>query len=161
MSLDHRRHVRRLYDMVTEISAVMCRLRQTTAEDSIVERLLTLPGAGEVTKFVLRAEIGHFERFTTAKQLSRFCGRSPRNASSGNRLADAGLIKQASPALRTIVIEAAYRLIRYGNHWHRFAGRLRATGRPGSVVAAAVGNRWMRWLYHRLFEQTSPPTATA
>ena len=43
----------------------------------------------------LRAEIGRFDRFDTGKQLSRFCGVTPRNASSGNRQADAGLIKAA------------------------------------------------------------------
>ena len=130
----------------------MKRLREATREDTIVARLLELPGVGEVTAFVLRAEIGHFERFANGKQLSRFCGLSPRNASSGNRQADAGLIKQASPALRCIVIAAAHRLIRHDPRWGSLAKRLRDDGKPGSVVAAAVGNRWMRWLYHRLIE---------
>ncbi len=43
----------------------------------------------------------------------------------------------------------------YADHddrWRTFAKRLRDAGKPGSVVAAAVGNRWMRWLYHRLIE---------
>ncbi|MBI1313621.1 transposase [bacterium] len=92
---------------------------------------------------------------------SWFCGLSPRNASSDNRQADSGLIKQASPALRTVVIEAAHRLIRHEVRWHTFAGRLRAAGKPGSVVAAAVGNRWIRWLYHRLIEHALPPAVTA
>ena len=151
------RQVRRLTELTTEIKAVMSRLREATADDTIVARLLELPGVGEVTAFVLRAEIGHFERFVNGKQLSRFCGLSPRNASSGNRQADAGLIKQASPALRTIVIEAAHRLIRHDDRWNTLAKRLRAVGKPGSVVAAAVGNRWIRWLHHQLIEQTPPP----
>ncbi len=141
------------------IDAVMQRLREATSGDTIVARLLELPGVGEVTAFVLRAEIGHFDRFASGKQLSRFCGLSPRNASSGNRQADAGLIKQASPLLRCIVIEAAHRLIRYDERWSTLAKRLRSAGKPGSVVAAAVGNRWMRWLYHRLIEHPSPTVA--
>ena len=156
------RHVRRLQSLAGEINAVMKRLREATANDMIVARLLELPGVGEVTAFVLRAEIGHFERFTSSKQLSRFCGLSPRNASSGNRQADAGLIKQASPMLRAVVIEAAHRLIRYDDRWGTLAKRLRSSGKPGSVVAAAIGNRWMRWLYHRLIEHsTAPHTAAA
>ena len=143
------------------IDSVMQRLREATAADAIVARLLALSGVGEVTAFTLRAEIGRFDRFTTGKQLSRFCGLSPRNASSGNRQADAGLIKQASPALRTIVVEAAHRLIRHDPRWGELAQRLRAAGKPGSVVAAAVGNRWMRWLYHRLTEHTSLPHGVA
>ncbi len=155
------RQVRRLTELVSEINAVMSRLREVTADDTIVTRLLELPGVGDVTAFVLRAEIGHFERFANGKQLSRFCGLSPRNASSGNRQADAGLIRQASPMLRCVIIEAAHRLIRYDDRWNTFARRLRAAGKPGSVVAAAVGNRWMRWLYHRLIEQTPPPQTAA
>ena len=151
----------RLKSLVGEINAVMRRLREATHDDRIVARLLELPGVGEVTAFVLRAEIGHFERFASGKQLSRFCGLSPRNASSGNRQADAGLIKQASPALRTIVIEAAHRLIRHDPRWSCLAKRLRDDGKPGSVVAAAVGNRWMRWLYHRLLEHQPSPRAAA
>ncbi len=139
----------------------MRRLRTATSDDAIVARLLELDGVGEVTAFVLRAEIGHFDRFASGKQLSRFCGLSPRNASSGNRQADAGLIRQASPALRSIVIEAAHRLIRHDDRWRTFAGRLRAAGKPGSVVAAAVGNRWMRWLYHRLIDHSPSVHATA
>lgn len=151
----------RLKSVAGEINAVMKRLREATADDTIVARLLELPGVGEVTAFVLRAEIGHFERFASGKQLSRFCGLSPRNASSGNRQADAGLIKQASPALRCVVIEAAHRLIRHDPRWGSLAKRLRDGGKPGSVVAAAVGNRWMRWLYHRLIEHESSPRAAA
>lgn len=151
----------RLTSLGGEINAAMRRLRDATREDTIVARLLELPGVGEVTAFVLRAEIGHFERFASGKQLSRFCGLSPRNASSGNRQADAGLIKQASPALRCVVIEAAHRLIRHDPKWGALAKRLRATGKPGSVVAAAVGNRWMRWLYHRLIEHEPSPQVAA
>ena len=151
----------RLKTLAGEINAAMKRLREATRDDTIVARLLELPGVGEVTAFVLRAEIGHFERFASGKQLSRFCGLSPRNASSGNRQADAGLIKQASPALRCIVIEAAHRLIRHDPRWEALAKRLRSAGKPGSVVAAAVGNRWMRWLYHRLIAHEPSPQVTA
>ena len=100
-----------------------------------------------MTAWTIRAEIGHFDRFRTGKQLARFCGLSPRNASSGQRQADAGLIRAASPALRAVLIEAAHRLVRYDPSWQKFAQRLRTAGKPGSLVAAAVANRWMRRLY--------------
>lgn len=154
------RQVARLESLNDEIAAAMRELKQITANDVIVERLLELPGIGPVTAYVLRAEIGRFDRFTTGKQLSRFCGLSPRNASSGNRQADAGLIKQSNPMLRSTVIEAAQRLKRYDPRWKAFAGRLSAAGKPASVVAAAVANRWMRWVYHRVCEVTSSCTTS-
>jgi transposase len=153
----------RLESLRNEIAAVMRQLKRATSDDVIVERLLELPGIGLVTAYVLRAEIGHFGRFATGKQLSRFCGLSPRNASSGNRQADAGLIKQANPTLRAVIIEAAHRLKRHDPRWRAFAKRLHDAGKPGSVIAAAVGNRWVRWLYHRLNDvaNNSSTTTTA
>jgi len=103
-----------------------------------------------VTAWTLRAEIGRFDRFRSGKQLARFCGLSPRNASSGNRQADAGLIRAANPQLRAVLIQAAHRLARLDPKWRALALRLRSAGKPGSVVAAAVGNRWVRWLFHQM-----------
>jgi len=105
-----------------------------------------------VTAWTLRAEVGRFDRFRSGKQLARFCGLSPKNASSGQRQADAGLIRAADPQLRTVLIEAAHRLARLDPRWRALAGRRRSAGKPGSVVAAAVANRWVRWLYHRMRE---------
>ena len=105
---------------------------------------------GPVTALTLRAEIGRFDRFVSGKQLSRFCGASPRNASSGQRQADAGLIKAANRQLRAVVIEAAHRLARYDPRWSLMATQMREAGKPGSVVAAAVANRWLRWLFHQM-----------
>jgi transposase len=34
---------------------------------------------------------------------------------------------------------------------------MRRRGKPGSVAAAAVANRWVRWLYH----QMQPPGEAA
>jgi len=133
-----------------EIRLVEKRLAQLTAADPVVEKLLSLRGIGLITAVTLRAEIGRFDRFRSGKQLSRFCGLCPRNASSGARQADAGLIKAGNPRLRAVLIEAAHRLVRFEIRWTRFAVRLRDRDKPGSVVAAAVANCWVRWLYHQM-----------
>ena len=98
----------------------------------------------------MRAEIGRFDRFRTGKQLSRFCGLSPRNASSGMRQADAGLIRAGNRQLRAVLIEAAHRLIRLDPKWGRLATKLVIRGKPMCVAVAAVANRWMRWLFHEM-----------
>lgn len=134
----------------TEIGEVEHRLEKLSATDAVVQRLLKEEGIGPVTAWTLRAEIGRFDRFRSGKQLSRFCGLSPRNASSGQRQADAGLVKAANRQLRAVLIEAAHRLARHTPRWRALRQRLRAAGKPGSVAAAAVANRWVRALYHRL-----------
>lgn len=144
------RHMERLAYLDQQIATAAKRLSQMTAEDPVVARLLTFAGIGPVTAWMIRAEIGRFDRFQSGKQLSRFCGLSPRNASSGNRQADAGLVKAGSNILRATLIEAAHRLIRWDERWRAFAQKLARAGKPGSVIAAAVANRWMRWLFHQM-----------
>jgi transposase len=139
-----------LRDVADAIVNVEVRLVQVTSEDPVVNQLVLLAGVGFVTAWCLRAEIGRFDRFTTGKQMARYCGLSPRNASSGQRQADAGLIKAGNEHLRATIIEAAHRLIRYDPRWKALAASMRKAGKPACVVAAAVGNRWIRWLFHQV-----------
>jgi len=126
------------------------RLDQVTGDDPLVQKLLAEDGIGPVTAWTLRAEIGRFDRFRSGKQLARFCGVTPRNASSGARQADAGLIKAGNPQLRAVLIEAAHRLRRGQGKWRDLSDRLLKAGKSGSVTTAAVANRWVRWLYNQL-----------
>jgi transposase len=132
-----------------QIRQAESRLRKVTAKDPRIRRLHQEPGIGDVTAWVLRAFIGDFNRFSTGKQLSRYCGLSPCNASSGARQADAGLIQGCNKLLRSIVIQAAHRLIRTEERWRKLSANLRRRGKPASVTVAAVANRWMRGLWHR------------
>jgi transposase len=143
----HRTALRRLDEAVLQVEA---RLAAVTADDPVVAQLVALRGLGPVTAWALRAEIGRFDRFRTGKQMARYCGLSPRNASSGQRQADAGLIKAGNELLRATIIEAAHRLIRFDDRWKALASSLRAAGKPACVVAAAVANRWVRWLFHQV-----------
>ena len=83
-----------------------------------------MDGIGPITAITMRAEIARFERFNTGKQLARYCGLTPRNASSRQRQADAGLVKAGNTQLRMVIIQAAQRLINFNPHWNRFACRL-------------------------------------
>jgi transposase len=145
-----RRQLRRLESVVTEISEVEARLTEETRDDVMFQRLMSYHGIGRVTAWTIRAEIGRFDRFARSKQLCRFCGLSPRNASSGQRQADAGLIKAGNPRLRATLMEAAHRLIRTDRHWSAYASRMLDRGKPKCLVVAAVANRWLRWLFHQL-----------
>jgi len=144
------RHLDRLQQLNGNIRSVEQRLDAVTENDGVVQALRTLPGVGPVTAWVLRAEVGRFDRFRSGKQLARFCGLSPCNASTGLRQADAGLIRACNKDLRSVLIEAGHRLKRYDLRWSALADKLREAGKPGSVIAAAVANRWMRWLYHEM-----------
>jgi transposase len=141
-------HMRELAHLTQEIERVDAHLAELGKDDWMVRWLLTLNGIGQVTACVIRAEVGSFARFRTGKQLARYCALTPRNASSGARQADAGVIQAGNRRLRATLIEAAHRLARFDPHWKKLSQQMRARGKPGSVVAVAVANRWMRSLYH-------------
>jgi transposase len=131
-------------------------LREATQEDQLIMKLLEQPGIGEVTAWVMRAYIGEFGRFKTAKQLARYCGMTPCNVSSGRKQADAGLINGCNRLLRLTIVQAAHRLIRTSKRWSSLAVSMKSRGKPPCVIVGAVGNRWLRTLHHAM-----KPSATA
>lgn len=143
-------HLLDLVDLTRRIESTESRLRRMTEQDPQVKRLMAIKGIGEVTAWWLRAEIGRFDRFAKGKQLARFCGLSPCNRSSGQRVADSGLVWAGHPQLKAVLIEAAHRLARYHPRWAALYQRLRAAGKPACVALAAVANRWMRSLLHEM-----------
>jgi transposase len=143
-------HLAELEGLEIRLRRVEDRLEELTRDDPIVRRLVLDKGVGLVTAWTIRAMVGRFDRFRTGKQLSRFCGLTPCNASSGKRQADAGLIRAGDPELRAVIIEAAHRFMRYNGRWQALAAKMRAEGKKTSVIAAAVANRWMRWLFHQM-----------
>jgi transposase len=149
------RQIVRLDALHAEIGAVEERLLQMTEHDVVVSKLCEQKGIGVITAVTMRAEIGRFDRFRNGKQLARFCGLSPRNASSGQRQADAGLIKAGNPQLRATLIEAAHRLLRFEDRWKDLGRQLLLSGKPKCVVIAAIANRWVRGLYHQLVTPTA------
>jgi transposase len=149
------RELLRLAEMVDDLKQVDEKLKAATAGDPVVEQLMTLPGVGLVTAFLLRSVIGRFERFRNGKHLSNYCSVSPRNASSGKRQADAGLISNGHEDLRAALIQLAKRLPRLDPRWKELHTKLRKT-KGANVASAALANRWVRWLHHQM---VSRPTA--
>ncbi|HEY9172164.1 MAG TPA: IS110 family transposase [Verrucomicrobiae bacterium] len=125
------------------------RMEEATRGDRVVKKLLEQAGVGLVTALLLRAVVGRFDRFRNGKQLSRYCGLTPCNASSGRRQADAGLVTAGHDDLRAALIQLAKRLPRQDPHWREFKERLRPQ-KPANVVSAAIANRWLRRLHHEL-----------
>lgn len=153
-------HLEELTSLDRRIAQIEAKIEDDTKDDPVVARLMELPGVGQVTAVTLRAEVGRFDRFDTGKQLARFCGVTPRNASSGARQADAGLIKAGNPEVRRVLTQLAHRLIhRVQGKWAELAARMLARGKPKNVVVAAIANRWVRWLHHELRREPPAPTA--
>ena len=143
------RLLHKLMVALEEVRSSSKRITEYVNRDSLCLSLLKQKGIGIVTSAVMRAEIGDFSRFKTGKQLSRFCGVTPRNVSSGEKVADSGLIRAGNPLLKICIIQGALSLIRHDEHWKMFAAKLSKSGKPKGVVIAAVANRWIRRLFHQ------------
>ena len=141
--------LRSLDALKRQIAETEQRMEEATRGDRVVEKLLEQAGVGLVTALLLRAIVGRFDRFRNGKQLSRYCGVTPCNASSGKRQADAGLVTAGHDDLRAALIQLAKRLPRQDPRWREFKERLRPR-KPANVIAAAIANRWLRRLYHEL-----------
>jgi transposase len=149
------RQLQRLTQLTEELRELDARLAKMTAQDQVTQRLQQQSGIGLITAVVLRAQIGDFRRFGTGKQLSRFCGLTPCNASSGKRQADAGLVRAGNRELRRVLLEAAHRLVRHDERWKKLYGQLVYKQRkPAPVAIAAVANRWVRWLRHQIADSS-------
>lgn len=135
---------------------VEAQLRATTADDPVVAALRELPGVGEVTAWLLRAVVGDFARFQSGKQLSKYCGLSPLNVSSGERTADAGVVRSGDGTLKATLIQAAHRLARHDPRWRELFVTLKEVGKPTNVAVVAVANRWVRWLFYQIKEVPDP-----
>jgi transposase len=131
------------------IADVDRRMEEATREDPVVCKLLEQAGIGLVTALLLRAVVGRFDRFNSGKQLARYCGLTPCNASSGKRQADSGLVPAGHDDLRAALIQLAKRLPRHVPRWKEFRERL-GRRKPANVVSAAIANRWLRCLYHEM-----------
>jgi transposase len=144
-------HLEMLSWLSQKIQKAEAELTKWAKDDLVIGQLLSMPGIGLITAVTLRAEVGQFDRFQTGKQLAKFCGVTPRNVSSGERQADAGLIEAGNPQLRAVLIELAHRLTRQlTGPWSSLARRLLLKGKRKNVVVAAVANRFIRWLYHQM-----------
>jgi transposase len=143
-----------------KLAEVDAHMKETTKDDVLVQKLLEQPGVGLVTALLLRAVVGRFDRFQSGKQLARYCGVTPCNASSGKRQADRGLVPAGHEDLRAALIQLAKRLPRQDEHWKEFKERLRKS-KPANVVSAAIANRWLRRLFHEVKGIVCEPVAAA
>jgi len=125
-------------------------LEDLTRDDPVVKKLRGIKCVGKVTAWVLRAIVGRFDRFRTGKQLARFCAVTPKNASSGERVADAGLIRAGDMLLRGVLVQLAHRLIRFDARWKTLADGLHEGRAPTGVKVGAIANRFVRWLFHQM-----------
>jgi transposase len=76
------------------------------------ELLRSIPGVGPLTAMLFLLEVGDVRRFRNFDQLNRFVGLCPDSHSSGENQKHTGVSLRRHNALRSMLIEAAWQLVR-------------------------------------------------
>lgn len=78
-------------------------------------------GLGGLTWRLLSGEILSWTRFKNRREVGSFTGLCPGENSSGEKQKQGGINRHGSPRVRTLLIEATWRLTRYEHGWRGFA----------------------------------------
>jgi transposase len=70
-------------------------------------------GFGALTTRVLQNEVGDWHRFKNRRQVASLTGMCPRVRASGNQRRTGAITKHGNPRLRRVLIELAWRVVRY------------------------------------------------
>lgn len=103
--------------------------------------LLTAPGWSTVRAGGYAAAVGDLSRWPSHAQIYRAAGLNPSQYESAGRRRDGGISREGNVTLRQAIIDLGVGL------WHkhpasrRYATALRGRGKPGAVIACALGRR--------------------
>ena len=125
-----------------QIAGADAELEKIVREDEVVGRLCTAPGVGPVTATTFASTIDDATRFGAAEQVRSYLGPVPREYGSGERQRRGRISKAGSSRARTLLVEAAWALLRRRNEQnealHDWAMRIAAgRGRARACVAPA------------------------
>ena len=118
------------------------RLEEIVKADEVVQRQCSVPGVGPVVATTFAATLDDASRFLGAKQVRSYLGLVPREYSSGERQRRGRISKAGSARARSLMVEAAWSLLRWKTErtralhewWARIAQR---RGKATAVVALA------------------------
>ena len=104
-----------------------------------VEVMCSVPGVGVLTAAAFRLELPEPQRFDHGGQVARMTGLAPQVRQSGERRREGGLLKSGNASLRTVLVEAAWRWVRYdetaASRYRRLVGNT-GSGKKAIVAMA-------------------------
>lgn len=132
-----RKHIRCLDELIetTDLQIYTC----LTAENDVLERLMTIPGVGQQSAEVIVSEIGtDMSKFPTAHHLASWAGICPgNNESAGKRYS--GRIRKANNNLKTALAQCAkVNALRRGTYLNAQYYRIAARRGPNRATIAVA-----------------------
>jgi transposase len=105
-------------------------------------------GLGKLTYEILEREVGNWDRFQNRRQVGSYTGMCPREDTSDQRRFQGSINKHGNPRVRTVIVEASWRLIRFQPtykpvaKWRPILMDPRATKSKRKQIAVAIGRQF-------------------
>jgi len=131
-------HLRYLNTKLKLISQKILSLASLPEFAGPAKRLRTIPGVGPLTVMNVLLETGDFFRFTKKGRIEAYCGLTPSQHSSGEKVRMGHITKCGRGSLRSTLIEAAWLLVKNDPGFHQLYLKLKAKrGAKRAIVAVA------------------------
>jgi transposase len=105
-------------------------------------------GLGKLTYEVLEREVADWNRFDNRRQVASYTGMCPREDSSAQRRFQGAISKHGNPRVRTVLVEAAWRLVQYQSQYKPVAKWLPVLANPKTTrskrkqIIVAIGRQF-------------------
>lgn len=140
--------------MREQIQKVEQHIRRILKDDPLAELLDTVPGIGLFSAFLLLAEIGPIERFSSPDKLCAYAGLVPAIHQSGKVKYHGPITKQGNKFIRWILIEASQRTMKQDPGLAAFYRRLSFKKGKNSATVA-VARKLLTYIYQVLKKRES------
>ncbi len=143
-----------LYEELVDVEARLKKLdstvRQLCRQSEICQRILKVPGVGELTATAIVAAVPNPREFRNGRHMSAWLGLVPRQSSSGDKQVLLGISKRGDRYLRTLLIHGARAVLSHrkvlDNNYDRWVAKKKATlSHNKAAVALANKNARIIW----------------
>ena len=111
LTISSRELMQELYDELVELEERLKKIEKKVKliciENDQCQRLLNIPGIGELTATAIVAAVPNASEFKNGRHMSAWLGLVPRQSSSGNKQVLLGISKRGDRYLRTLLIHGA------------------------------------------------------
>lgn len=140
-------------------------IAKRSADRRDIEILMSIPGIGKTSAFLIAAEVGDVKRFSSSRKLCAYLGLVPRIYQSSRTSHYGRITKLGNPYVRWCLVQAAHRLIRVDENTRIFAASLtKRGGKKKAVVAVARQIAAIAWslLYNnKTYQKEAPRRASS
>jgi transposase len=147
-------------EQVRRVTVRLKELAEADRHSKAVGVMSSVPGVGVLTAVAFRLELPEPERFDHEGQVSRMAGLAPQARQSGQTRHEGGLLKSGNARLRKVLVEAAWRWVRYDAAAAGRYRRLVANTGSGKKAIVAMARR-LGVLLWRLSVRGEPYRAAA